>query len=142
MFSEKIKGSIESLVVQAIVSSDELNVDIFSGTDLGVPLLIASSKFSDDLLKLNQKENYEEPTTYDLLKLKLDSSTYDLVRTTMSSINNDLFKDYKYKEKLSDKVVESLINSGVTHEELKNNNYPQIVLDQFMTRVNVLMTER
>jgi hypothetical protein len=142
MFSEKIKGSIESLVAQAIVSSDELNVDIFSGTDLGVPLLIASSKFSDDLLKLNQKENYEEPTTYDLLKLKLDSSTYDLVRTTMSSMNNDLFKDYKYKEKLSNKAVDSLINCGVTHEELKNNNYPQLVLDQFMTRVNVLMTER
>ena len=91
---------------------------------------------------MNQKENYEEPTTYDLLKLKLDSSTYDLVRTTMSSMNNDLFKDYKYKEKLSNKAVDSLINCGVTHEELKNNNYPQLVLDQFMTRVNVLMTER
>lgn len=142
MFSNKIKGSIESLVAQAIVSSNDLNVDTFTGTDLGVPLLIASSKFSDDLLKLNQKDNYEEPTAYDLLKLKLESSTYDLVRTTVSSMNNNLFKDYKYKEKLSDKAVDSLVNSGVTHEELKNNNYPQLVLDQFKTRVNVLMTER
>jgi hypothetical protein len=141
VFGEKIKECMESFVSNAIVPPDDLGIDTFAGTDLGVPLLIASSRFSDDLLKLSYGKE-EEPTAFDLIKLKLESETYDPVRATMSTLDKGFYKDFEFKQRLSFAAIDSLIKSGVTLDDLRSNGYPSVIVDQYEERIAGLLAQR
>ena len=84
----------------------------------------------------------EEASALDLLKLKLESEAYDLVRASMAALDTGAYADYEFKSNLSSLTIDTLINSGITLENLKSKGYPASILNQFKERLNVLLAQR
>ena len=96
MFTEKIKASVEGVVATAIANSKIKGLEIFSGSDTGVLVDIACSRFKDDILKISSTTVAE--SAIEKCISTLQSSDYDLVRNQLSNVNEGLFQSYSFRE--------------------------------------------
>jgi len=142
VFREKIQTCLESFVAHALVPPSTLGVDLFAGADVGIPGEIACARFADALAKLTSNEEHTEtPSAYELLIAKLDSEVYDLVRTSLDSTATGYFSSYRFKSPLSDKAIDTLIQSGLQLSDIQSAGYPRAICDQFEYRVKRLLAQ-
>jgi len=161
VFKEKILGSLESCVAQALAPPMEnLGLDFFAGTDFSVPLEIAcrrlADSMSDTIAEVGQKrkeerkeeeggEDSEEAdsgrsgkrggrasaSALSLLINKLAKEDYDIVRATVSGVTEGLFKDYQWAKPLSESSMDVLQKAGLLTADLQEAGYPAVVVAQF-----------
>ena len=94
VFTEKIQSAVQGVVAHAVAPATAEGIELFSGTDVGVMVDIACSRFKDEILKeLKGKETKLIEKNINTLL----SKDYDLVRVNLSNLNTGKYKYPKFR---------------------------------------------